>query len=77
MPPKTAAEKIAHRTNNLIGLFAVSVVFFVITFAVGRSTPHPATPMVLWFFGLMGGASLVGWMAMAFLNAPRLGKLPD
>lgn len=72
MPPRTPEEIAKHRLNNLVGLFAVSVLFFVITWLVGRSQPHPATPWLLWFFGLLAGACLAGWFVM---SARRLDKL--
>ncbi len=71
MPPRTAQETDLHRTNNLIGLFAVSVFFFFVTWLLGRTSSHAATPLLLWFFGLLGAASLVGWLLMAYRRLAR------
>lgn len=72
MPPRTPEGIASRRINNLIGLFAVSVFFFFLSWMLGRGSPDKAAPLLLWFFGLLGGLSLVGWIA---LSAARVGQI--
>lgn len=48
-------------SNNLAGAFLVSVVFIVITIALDRAFPTPATRYVFTLFCALGLASLAGW----------------
>lgn len=72
MPPRTPEGIASRRINNLIGLFAVSVFFFFVSWMLGRGSPDKAAPLLLWFFGLLGGLSLAGWIA---LSAARVGQI--
>jgi len=75
MPPRTPEEIANRRINNLIGLFAVSVFFFFVSWMLGRSSPDKAAPLLLWFFGLLGGLSLAGWIALSAARVAKLDKL--
>lgn len=75
MPPRTAEETATRRINNLIGLFAVSVFFFFLSWMLGRGSPDKAAPLLLWFFGLLGGLSLVGWIMLSAGRVARMDKL--
>jgi hypothetical protein len=48
-------------SNNLAGALLISVVFLVITLALDRVHPNPATPYVFTLFCALGLASLAGW----------------
>jgi FtsH-binding integral membrane protein len=50
-----------HLSNNLAGALLISVVFLVITLALDRVHPHPATRYVFTLFCVLGLASLAGW----------------
>ncbi|MES2715984.1 MAG: hypothetical protein V4795_09480 [Pseudomonadota bacterium] len=71
MPPRSAADITNHRINNLIGLFAVSVFFFGISWLLARGSSNPASGLLLWFFGLLGGASLAGWIVLSYRRLAR------
>ncbi len=75
MPPSTPDEIATRRINNLIGLFAVSVFFFFVSWMLGRGSDDTAAPLLLWFFGLLGGLSLAGWMALSYLRVAKIDKL--
>jgi len=75
MPPRTPEETADRRINNLIGLFAVSVFFFFLSWMLGRGSADQAAPLLLWFFGLLGGLSLAGWIAMSAARVAKLDKL--
>ena len=75
MPPSTPDEIASRRINNLIGLFAVSVFFFFVSWMLGRGSDDKAAPLLLWFFGLLGGLSLAGWMALSYLRVSKITKL--
>lgn len=66
MPPRTPEDTTNRRINNLIGLFAVSVFFFVVSWLLARGSSNPASPLLLWFFALLGGASLAGWILLSY-----------
>ncbi|MEY2689693.1 MAG: hypothetical protein RL375_3892 [Pseudomonadota bacterium] len=48
-------------SNNLAGAFLISVVFLVITLALDRANPHPATRYVVMLFCTLGLTSLGAW----------------
>lgn len=75
MPPRTPDEIATRRINNLIGIFAVSVFFFFVSWLLGRSSPEKAAPLLLWFFGLLGGLSLAGWIALSATRVAKIDKL--
>ncbi len=75
MPPRSPEEIADRRINNLIGLFAVSVFFFFASWLLGRGSNNPEAPLLLWFFGLMGGLSLVGWIALSAVRVSKIDKL--
>lgn len=75
MPPRTPEETATRRINNLIGLFAVSVFFFFVSWMLGRGSNDQAAPLLLWFFGLLGGLSLAGWIALSAARVSKLDKL--
>jgi lipid-A-disaccharide synthase-like uncharacterized protein len=75
MPPRTPEETATRRIHNLIGLFAVSVFFFFITWLADRSSPSHGAPLLLWLFGLMGGLSLAGWIVLSAQRVARIEKL--
>jgi hypothetical protein len=54
-----------HLTNNLIGLLLVSVLMFVLVYAIDRGNPQPAGRYLLVFLALMGLGALAGWMVLA------------
>ncbi len=55
MPPRTPEETTSRRINNLIGVFAVSVFFFFVSWMLGRGSPDTASQWLLWFFGVLWG----------------------
>lgn len=75
MPPRTPEEIANRRINNLIGLFAVSVFFFFVSWMLGRGSADKSAPLLLWFFGLLGGLSLAGWIALSAARVAKLDKL--
>ncbi|MBK6852662.1 MAG: hypothetical protein IPG93_13750 [Burkholderiales bacterium] len=52
-------------SNNLAGALLISVVFLVITLALDRVNPTPATRYVFTLFCVLGLASLGGWTWLA------------
>jgi lipid-A-disaccharide synthase-like uncharacterized protein len=75
MPPRTPEETTNRRINNLIGVFAVSVFFFFVSWMLGRGSPDTASQLLLWFFGVLGGLSLAGWIALSATRVAKLDKL--
>jgi lipid-A-disaccharide synthase-like uncharacterized protein len=75
MPPRTPDDIANRRINNLIGLFAVSVFFFFVSWMLARGSSDRAAPLLLWFFGLLGALSLAGWIGLSAQRAARLDKL--
>jgi lipid-A-disaccharide synthase-like uncharacterized protein len=75
MPPRTPEETANRRINNLIGLFAVSVFFFFVSWMLGRGSTDAAAPLLLWFFGMLGGLSLAGWIVLSAGRVAKLDKL--
>ena len=75
MPPRSPEETANRRIHNLIGLFAISVFFFFIVWFAGRGSPDSGAPLLLWFFGLLGGLSLAGWIALSAQRVSKLDKL--
>lgn len=75
MPPRTTDEIATRRIHNLIGLFAVSVFFFVVAWLAGRGGDDAAAPVLLWLFGLMALASLGGWIALSAQRVSKIDKL--
>lgn len=75
MPPRTPEETTNRRINNLIGLFAVSVFFFFLSWMLGRGSADHAAPLLLWLFGLLGVLSLVGWIVLSAARVAKLDKL--
>jgi len=75
MPPRTPEDIANRRIHNLIGLFAVSVFFFFLSWMLGRGNADRAAPMLLWLFGLMGTLSLAGWIALSAARVAKLDKL--
>jgi len=75
MPPRTPEETATRRIHHLIGLFAVSVFFFFVTWVAGRGDATHGAPLLLWLFGLMGALSLAGWIALSAARVAQLDKL--
>ncbi len=75
MPPRSSDEIATRRINNLIGLFAVSVFFFFLSWMLGRGSSNPDAHLLLWFFGLLSGLSLAGWITLSALRVVKIDKL--
>ena len=75
MPPRTPDEIATRRIHHLIGLFAISVFFFFITWMAGRGSPERSAPLLLWLFGLLGALSLAGWIALSARRVAQIDKL--
>ena len=77
MPPTPRDAR--YWTNNCIGMLMVSVLLFVVTFAVNQQNPKPQASLALWFFGLLGAVSLGGWFWLSYqaMDKSRLGSLGD
>jgi hypothetical protein len=75
MPPRSPEEIAERRINNLSGLFAVSVFFFFASWLLGRGSSNPESVLLLWFFGVMGGLSLAGWIALSAVRVSKIDKL--
>ncbi len=63
------ANNVKHWANNCAGIFLALVLMFVVTIAINRFAPHPATGTVLWLLALLGMASLGGWAWLSFKAA--------
>ncbi len=75
MPPRSPDEIATRRINNLIGLFAVSVFFFFISWMLGRDGSNHDAYLLLWFFGLLSGLTLAGWIALSAQRVFKIDKL--
>ena len=60
-----------HLRNNLIGALLVSVLLFILVWAIDHGNPQPGGRAVLWFLGIVGGVSLAGWWWLDYLAINR------
>lgn len=63
-----------HWSNNCAGLFLVTVVLFAITIGINRHAPSGAYGALLWLFGLVGLASLGGWIWLSVQHGQALAE---
>jgi lipid-A-disaccharide synthase-like uncharacterized protein len=77
MPPRSPAEIAKRRIHNLIGLFAVSVFFFFITWLAGSGSTDRGAPLLLWLFGLLAALSLGGWIFLSSRQVEQTSSLVD
>lgn len=60
-----------HLVNNLIGALLVSVLMFILVWAIDHGNPQPGGRLVLWFLAIVAIASLAGWWWLAYRAIDR------